>query len=270
MPSRIQSPSSINTFKQCPRKYFYQYIAKLPTSTNVHLVRGSLVHEVLEQFFDLELPPEPTFELLGQHLHTLYSTKWRLARPDFERIGIDASKRQFYQIETEHMITNWFKHFQSKMTHVMTSKNLTFTEAFAKLTPIREKEYKDQELFVRGFIDAIFDVDGKIIILDYKTSSKQHISEEYRLQLGIYALLYQRLHGKLPDYVGIDFLKGAEVILPATQDLVTYAQTEIQFIHEQTESKDKADYSKSPGPLCKWSTGQCDFYDTCFGVDKDT
>src|SRR3989338_6780202 len=52
---RMQSPSSINTYKQCPRKYFYQYILKLPTKPSICLIRGSIVHEVLEKFFDLDI-----------------------------------------------------------------------------------------------------------------------------------------------------------------------------------------------------------------------
>ena len=35
MPKRVQSPSSISTYKQCPRKYFYQYVLKLPTQGNI-------------------------------------------------------------------------------------------------------------------------------------------------------------------------------------------------------------------------------------------
>ena len=50
----MQSPSSINTYKQCPRKHFYQYILNLPTKPSIYLIRGSIVHEVLEKFFDIK------------------------------------------------------------------------------------------------------------------------------------------------------------------------------------------------------------------------
>ena len=52
---RIESPSSINTFKQCPRKYFYQYIQELPVLSNIHQVRGSIAHSTLEKFYDLDV-----------------------------------------------------------------------------------------------------------------------------------------------------------------------------------------------------------------------
>ena len=55
MAKRVESPSSINTFKQCKRKYYYQYIEKLPTLPNIHQVRGNIAHSVLEDFFDTEI-----------------------------------------------------------------------------------------------------------------------------------------------------------------------------------------------------------------------
>ncbi|MEK6900704.1 MAG: PD-(D/E)XK nuclease family protein, partial [Nanoarchaeota archaeon] len=54
MGKRVESPSSINTFKQCQRKYYYQYIEKLPTFPSIHTVRGSIAHSCLEHIYDLD------------------------------------------------------------------------------------------------------------------------------------------------------------------------------------------------------------------------
>ena len=48
---RIESPNSINTFKQCPRKYFYSYKAQLPRKDSIHTIAGKAVHETLEYLF---------------------------------------------------------------------------------------------------------------------------------------------------------------------------------------------------------------------------
>ena len=45
------SPSSINTYYKCPRSYHYNYLLKLPQPPSIHLVKGSVVHKVLEDFF---------------------------------------------------------------------------------------------------------------------------------------------------------------------------------------------------------------------------
>ena len=55
MAKRLESPSSINTFKQCKRRYYYRYIEKLPTISNIHQVRGNIAHATLEHFFDIDV-----------------------------------------------------------------------------------------------------------------------------------------------------------------------------------------------------------------------
>ena len=101
--------------------------------------------------------------------------------------------------------------------------------------------------------------------MDYKTSKKAHITDAYKLQLAIYALLYQEEHKKMPDEVGIYFLKdGVEKIITVDDELLKLAKFKIEQIHASTTSDDITDYKKNQTPLCKWSTGQCDFYDYCF------
>ena len=51
----LYSPSSILTYKQCPRKFYYQYVEKLPTKKSFALVRGSIVHSVIEDFFKIDV-----------------------------------------------------------------------------------------------------------------------------------------------------------------------------------------------------------------------
>ena len=45
------SPSAINSYYKCPREYYYTYIGKLKTKPSIHLVKGSIVHKTLEDFF---------------------------------------------------------------------------------------------------------------------------------------------------------------------------------------------------------------------------
>ena len=42
------------------------------------------------------------------------------------------------------------------------------------------------------------------------------------------------------------------------------AMFEIEQIHMHTEmTEDIIDYERNVTPLCKWRTGQCDFYEVC-------
>jgi len=47
------SASSMNTYKQCPLKYYYNYIEKAPRKQWVHFQLGNLCHKALEIFHDI-------------------------------------------------------------------------------------------------------------------------------------------------------------------------------------------------------------------------
>ena len=263
--SRVQSPSSINTFKQCPRKYYYQYVERLPTGTSIHLVRGGIVHKVLEDFYDVDLVDERTRNFRFLHLRALSLLKryWD-QNAELKNLGLSDEELQAYYDESVLMIQRWFDRLKKKLLARM-EQGESFVEAFKNLTPRREEEYRSEEFMVRGFVDVIHELDGQVIVMDYKTSKSSHITDEYRLQLAIYAMLYEEKHGRKPDYVGIDFLKSVEQVLKVDDDLVKQAKFEIEQVHASTLSKRIEDYPQRPSPLCKWRTGQCDFYDLCFG-----
>ncbi|MFP4524719.1 MAG: RecB family exonuclease [Candidatus Woesearchaeota archaeon] len=263
---RVESPSSINMYKQCPRKYYYRYVERLPTGTSIHLIRGNVAHKVLEDFYDLALEEDRTrnFRFLHLRLLKLFTVQWKRSKDELEGLGMDDQELQGYFDETVMMLQNWFNRFKKRMQARMANGE-EFHEAFRNLTPKREAEYRSEEFMVRGYIDYIHEVDGNTLVMDYKTSKRDHISDEYKLQLAIYALLYEEKHGVKPDYVGIDFLKSIEKMLPVDDELLQHARFELEQIHASTGSDHLEDYPMRPSPLCKWRTGQCDYYDLCFG-----
>jgi CRISPR/Cas system-associated exonuclease Cas4 (RecB family) len=156
------------------------------------------------------------------------------------------------------MLLNWLNHFVRKIYTMVGS----FQERFLKLTPLREQLMASDSLKAKGIIDAIENYDGQVRIMDYKTSNHSN-EEEYRLQLSIYTLLYYEKHGRLPDKAGIYFLKDRPKYIDVDDSLLALARKEIELIHKLTQSSQVKDYPRSPSKLCKWSTGQCDFYATC-------
>lgn len=257
---RIQSPSSINTYKQCPRKYFYKYILGLPTTSSFPQVRGKIAHSVLEDFFDIDTTgiTMKNFEAcLKQKMQELLLAHWQLNLQLIHGFDLHPDQKKFYFAETILMLFNWLEQFIRK---VKSFDNLSFNDIFKKLTPLREEEYLSQDLYVHGFIDAIEYAEDKVCIMDYKTSTNIDINEEQRLQLAIYALLYKEKHGKRPDKVGIYFLRTKPKFIPVDDDLLQEAHHEIITIHEKTQQDGIDHYPLRPGPLCKW----CDFYSICF------
>ncbi len=271
-PSRIQSPSSINTYKQCPRKYYYCYIEKIPTKTNIHLVRGNIVHQVLEDFFDVDFDLTANKLLLGdllfKRINELFEKEWANEK-NTELLGsldMTPAKLNEYYLDSKNMINTWYFSFLKKMS-LLNSDNPA--AAFKLLTPQREVLYKSEKYGVRGYIDAIEQIGDFIRLVDYKSSKRAHISDAYKLQLSIYAMMYEEKHGVLPNKVGISFLKfGEDHDLMVTPELVDFAKFEVELIHVNTQFKELVDYPQNVTPLCKWRTGQCDYYDICFPNGK--
>jgi len=258
----VQSPSSIKTYKHCPRKYYYSYILKLEQPSNIHQVRGNIAHSVLENFFDIDTSMM-SMENYEAHLklvvQELLLKEWQNYKKDLDKLELPQSKHIHYFEETLLMLFNWVEMFSGKIFR----KEGTFQERFKALTPIRELMVVSEKHHARGIIDAIEkDEDGTVRLMDYKTSKSMDINE-HLLQLGIYSLLYLEKYGHAPKQVGVYFLKGRESFIDVDDKLLEMAQKEIERIHEVTQTTDINDYTKSPGPLCKWKTGQCPFYDTC-------
>ncbi len=241
---------------------------KLPTLGSIHTVRGHIVHSVLEDFFDLPLggmSKENFKNLFHQHTERLLVHHWRGADKEIKDLKLATEELMHYFDETTMMLSNWVNKISEK---IVKHPSAELSTSFKTLIPIREKHYMNHKFMVQGYMDAIEEIDGKVRVMDYKTSSRAHLTDEYRLQLAIYALLYHDEHGKMPNEVGIYFLKDAqnfEQVIPVNDEMIEKAKSEVEVIHLNTGSIQINDYPKREGPLCKWRTGQCDFYEVCFG-----
>ncbi len=264
---RIQSPSSINTYKLCPRKYFYTYVLELPTESNIHMIRGNVAHSALEHFFQININhiDEKKYEQqLKVAMQELLIYHWKAAHERFDKLKLSQEKLASYFEETLHMLIAWVDLFCKKVKATKKS----FREAFEYLTPLVEQHFISNAYGVQGYVDAIEVQDGKIRIMDYKTSSKNELTDEYLLQLAIYALLYHEKYNKFPDEAGVYLLQYGEKAIKVDNALLELAKREVAQIHKNTQSEEIEDYPLKPGPYCKWSTGQCDFYNICFGKKK--
>lgn len=267
MAKRVESPSSINTFKQCKRKYYYNYIAKLPSVPNIHQVRGNIAHSTLENFYDIDISSfnrenyEEKFRKIIQKLCLHY---WNNYKAKLDSLKLKGDQEKFYFEETMLMLMNWTNHFVKDLHKIMEEKKLSLQDAFQELTPVREQKFISKELSVQGFIDAIHFVEDEIHIVDYKTNARFEMKAGIKLQLAIYCLLYQELHDKVPHKVGIFFLRNKLKMINVDEELLELAKREIELIHAHTSiTEDQNDYPQTITPLCKWRTGQCDFYGVC-------
>lgn len=249
------SPSSINVYNQCPRLYYYQFIEKKASFPHIDLIKGSVVHETLKEFFS-EKPS--AIETHGKiwaesRLKRIFMDRWASKKNVIDSLQVrDGELRRHYE-ECYEMILHWLADFLSRLS----KSGLSFAEAFEKLRPIAEDECCSTEYEIKGFIDAIENVDGEIRIIDYKTTAKFEITKEYRLQLAVYAYLYEKKYGKMPNKVGIYFLKEKLHLISVDEPMVRFAEQECKKVHERTQSTDIKNYPQNAGYLCKALKGDC-------------
>src|SRR3989344_9119505 len=268
--SRIQSASSINTYMQCPRKYYYSYKLELPKTESIHTLTGKAVHDTLEKFFKIptsEITEENYHFILKHHLLNLFNEAWMKSLIELIKLENDKDTiRRFYQ-DSLYMLEKFITDYLSSLEKELVKES--FEKAIKKLKPQTEIYMQSEKYNVRGYIDAIIEIDGEVYIIDYKTSSKDEMTGDYQLQLAIYAMMYQEKEGKLPNKLVLHFLRhGTKKFLEITSELIEKAKKECELIKINTVSNDIKDYEKNPGYYCKWRTGQCSFYELCYKGKK--
>jgi len=261
------SPSKINTFLQCPRNFYYRYIAKLPDKLTLHLFRGTIVHDILERIFeqDFKYPSrwrngEPQ-EWALLEFRKLWAIKKEKMPYLFKDPNIDA---EVMERETIDLLVNFCHRVEKKLHELMDWKVARSKDmALKQLKPhFREVRLNNKELKIRGIVDVVVkDFEDNISIVDYKTSKRygSWLPDDYYRQLIIYALLYKEETGVTPKFAGIDWLRYDDCYFVAINDgVIEEARELIKGIHNEIKKRgdDVEQYEMVPQILCKW----CAFY----------
>ncbi len=111
---------------------------------------------------------------------------------------------------------------------------------------------------VRGFIDRIDDVDGKLKIVDYKTGKpKDKLSFDEKEQLLIYQMAVRDLFKEDVSSVAFYYLNNnTEVEFLGTDEELIKVQEKIV---KNIEEIKKGEFPPKPSQLCKF----CDYFDIC-------
>ena len=129
------------------------------------------------------------------------------------------------------------------------------------LKPIaQELAVKDEDLRIRGFIDAVYlnPKDDGVIIIDWKSGKyRPNNFSDYRFELAVYAELYRLQTGITPKYWGIYFVDADKLFFEEVKSISVKAMyNKVKKVRDGIESQD---YQCKPGILCRW----CDFNGEC-------
>lgn len=238
------SPTSINTYVQCPRSYYLKYIKKMPQPVSKHMKRGTIVHEIIEDLFKKKGPfglkPFVTTEL---------ERRWSMKGAR----DITPEEEPAFKAETLQMLLSFVDLIDIKITNLLCEGGICKDKfhAWNIIKPrMQEEAIKIPEIALQGKIDAIHEYEDEtgekqIFIIDYKTSKlwRYAVSNDYILQGKIYALLYKRKYGRMPTHVGFNYIRYGEIMnFFFTEEQINETELYVQDIRKKTLSMNLADY----------------------------
>jgi putative RecB family exonuclease len=240
------SPSAVSEYENCPQQYKYRKIDKLPEPPSLDAERGTLVHTVLQDLFEI-----PAAGRTIESAIELLPSRWSAQLADKPAL-----------LE---MVTNekeWLDRASALVTTYFTLENPTTFDATHREMHL-ENDF-DTNVYLHGYVDRL-DVapTGEVRIVDYKTGKapKPGWEEKALFQLRVYALLYWKNNGVLPRLLQLIYLGDGKLVksnptmaeLEATEKVLRRVAKDI-FI-----SIEKEYWPAKPSRLCDW----CYFKSIC-------
>ena len=173
----------LKLFETCPRQYqFYRYFDFQPSRSAV-IFFGLLVHQTIEEIHRIVLDGD-SGTLNDDKIRAVFDRTFRfLSASDVRPISQSAREAALNQVQ------NYCRQNQDEINRVIE------TEVDVSV----EKE----DYILVGKVDVLIGGDGKLEILDFKTSPKPVESPEliasYERQLCTYAHILEKRYGKRPD-----------------------------------------------------------------------
>ena len=242
------SPSRAGDFLACPLRYRFRTIDRLPEPPSPDAVRGTVVHQVLEDLFDLPAlrrTPEEAAEMLVPAWERLLESEPELAGMFVEGAGPE--------------VATWLASCRTVLERYFSLEDPT------RLEPAERELYVeallDSRLLLRGFVDRI-DVapDGAIRVVDYKTGRAPGEGFEAKalFQMKFYALVIWRTRGVVPAMLQLVYLGSGEMLryVPDERDLLA-TERKVQAVWEAIRrAEESGDWRPNPSRLCEWCSHQ--------------
>ncbi|MDP3969469.1 MAG: PD-(D/E)XK nuclease family protein [Nocardioides sp.] len=240
------SPSRASDFTSCALLYRFRAVDRLPEPPSVDATRGTLVHRVLEQLFDL-----PADRRTPQEAAALLRPAWEElveAEPALGDLHVDEGARE-----------HWWRSCARVLERYFTLEDPRCLEPAER--EVFVEHLTDEGLVLRGIVDRV-DVapDGAVRVVDYKTGRApgQGFEAGALFQMRFYALVWWRTRGVLPRLLQLVYLGDGTVISHAPdEDELLATERRVHAIWAAIRhGEETGDFQPRTGPLCRWCAHQ--------------
>ncbi|HEX6875152.1 MAG TPA: PD-(D/E)XK nuclease family protein [Nocardioidaceae bacterium] len=241
------SPSRASDFMSCPLLYRFRTVDRLPEPFSPDAVRGTVVHKVLEDLFDLPAP------------HRTAARAAELLQPAWESVlEADPEVAEMFGEEGPE-IGAWLSSCRESLERYFSLEDPT------RLEPAERELYVetllDSKLLLRGFVDRV-DVapTGQIRVVDYKTGRAPHPAFEAKalFQMKFYALVIWRTRGVVPAMLQLIYLGSGELLRysPDEADLRATERKVEALWKAISLAQRTGDWRPRRSALCDWCSHQ--------------
>src|SRR3954454_24534689 len=237
------SSSRASDVMTCPLLFRYRTDDRLPEPSSPDAVRGTVVHKVLEDLFDL-----PAGDRTPARAADLLVPAWEAI------LEADPSIAEMFGSAGPE-IGAWLASCQDSLGRYFALEDPT------RLEPAERELYVetllDSKLLLRGYVDRI-DVapSGDIRVVDYKTGKAPPEGFEARalFQMKFYALVIWRTRGVIPKVLQLVYLGSGELLRysPDEQDLLATERKVEALWRAIVTARETGDWRPRKSALCGW------------------
>jgi putative RecB family exonuclease len=241
------SPSRAGDFMRCPLLYRFRTIDRLPETSTPAAVRGTVVHKVLEDLFDLpalDRTPARAAELVAPAWDALLAEDPSLA----DAFGEEGPEIGSWLVSCRESLERYFA-----------------LEDPRRLEPadreLHVETLLDSNLLLRGIIDRL-DVapTGQVRVVDYKTGRAPGPDFEATalFQMKFYGLVLWRVRGVVPSMLQLIYLGSGEVVryVPEERDLLAVERKVNALWAAISRATETGDWRPRKSKLCGWCSHQ--------------
>lgn len=232
------SPTSTSMFRQCPQRWRFRYVERLPDPPGEAALAGTFAHRVLEGLLNLE-PSERTLERAREIATEIWPETE--TDEDFLALGLDTDGIRNFKFLAWRAIAGLWDVEDPKEVEVVATE----TKVAVEIGGVP---------FV-GFIDRVTSGTDGLVISDYKSgrAPSRKFSEGRLEQVLLYAAAFAELHGTRPARAQLMYLgqriDGIEVTADLIEDVTRrLADTWQELLQRSVDD----DFPPRPGPLCGW------------------
>jgi DNA helicase II / ATP-dependent DNA helicase PcrA len=187
------SPSKIQTFEDCPLKFKFQHVLRVPTPSKTYFGMGTAIHSVAENMTKLQKDGKESNEKLALEI---LEKQW-----DTSSYRNQRTKESQDKVKSKEMVKTYLDWAENNPN-----------------TPVDvEPKFKIilNDVTISGKIDRVEQTpEGDYEVIDFKTGyaykTKNTIKED--VQMNLYALGTEKLYGKLPKKTSLFYIKFNKLV----------------------------------------------------------